>query len=198
MQPDPDLPRVAGVADRGPHRERQVRRRRGRGRPDVPGSPAAAMYASPMVLIFSTPSAAQAASKAENSALSEDTSSPTSSRAEISVNPTKSLKTTATSSYRSAISRSPLPSRSTIVSRQDVEQERARAGLLGLQLATDPVEEPQVGVADRPRHPRAVSRVARPAGVSLAISFSSASGVRSPGTPDPSLMCRAGGSRTSR
>ena len=59
MQPDPDLPRVAGVADGGLHREREV----GRGRtwsPDDPGSPAAAMYASPIVLIFSTPSAAQA------------------------------------------------------------------------------------------------------------------------------------------
>ncbi len=82
------------------------------------------------------------------SPLSELTNSPTSSRAEISVNPTKSLNTTATSSYRSAISSlagvQPLDDRLG----QDVEQQRSRPCLLDLELATDPVEESQVGVAD--------------------------------------------------
>ena len=64
------------------------------------------------------------------------------------MNPTKSLKITATSSWRSAISRLARPEPVDDRLRQDVEQEVVRASPFGVELAPDPVEQPRVGVAD--------------------------------------------------
>ncbi len=121
---------------------------------------------------------------------SDETSSATGRRDEISVKPTKSLKTTATSSYRSAISCSPALSRSMISCGRTLSRrlsDRARSVSRSL---IDSVEQPRIRVrgsarrsvegrlepADPPRHPRV-----------LLVGGSSVS-----------LMCRAGGSRTSR
>ncbi len=93
-------------------------------------SPAAARYASPIVLIFSTPNRSQASSNAENIALSSSTRTAGRSCDETSVNPTKSLNTTATDSCRSAIRVSPAASRSTIASGSTLSsssRERARS-----------------------------------------------------------------------
>ena len=107
------------------------------------GAPATAMYASPIVLIFSTPAASAASSSKRREQLVEEPDHPRRdrSRAAHGVKPARSAKRTVVSGYDSAIRASPRVRRAAIDGRDGVGQQLLRA-----RLGPAP---PDVGVAQQ-------------------------------------------------
>ena len=148
MQPDPDLPRVAGVADGGLHGEREVSRG-----PDVvtgrPGQPGGGhvRVADRLDLLDAERRAGRVEGREQRVERGHQLPDlePRRDLGEPDEVAEDDRDVVVPVGDELLALPEPLDDRL----RQDVEQERARAGLLRLQLATDPVEEPQVGVADR-------------------------------------------------